>query len=317
MSLATLSHSPEFDLPPYGPGYNDDVLNLIECHHEGLYRVVVSKMLGRNKYEQIAAITCQENPERKKHPAAQAQDIAEYAMMCIQHNIDETDIRGVYKIALYGPPGKGGAWTKSKHIDLRDEDADPRSISMLSEGELCEQQGAYIGELHSQIIACIETVQGVIKPLMNENKEMMKIVADSQRQLAEVEKIRLNHDLQLKIHDDETKQAEAEEERRMERWKEVLNTFKDTGAAEVLIKGLIGKLMKPGDALKSLQESKKAEKNKEQDKDKHEQKIEEEKNEKKGSETKKRKRKRKGESSEPKKEESTAEDIKEAEKKGI
>lgn len=251
MPFADLAHSPDFDLPPYGPGYPDDVLNLIECHHEGLYRVVVAKMHARNKYEQIAAITCQKDPTRKKHPTSSPEEIAEYVMCCIQHDIDVTDVRGVYRITVHGPPGRGG-FNYSKHIDLKDEDSDAKSISMLSEGELVEQQGAYIGELHGQIIACIETVQGVIKPLMTENKEMMKIVADSQRRLADVEQVRLNHDLQIKIHEDQRAADEAEEERKMERWRELASMFKDSGAAEELIGGLVRRFMKPKEAIKAL-----------------------------------------------------------------
>ena len=251
MSFADLTHSPEFDLPSYGPGYPDDVLNLIECHHEGLYRVVVSKMHGRNKYEQIAAITCQQNATRKKHPMSTAEEIAEYAMCCIQHDIEVSDVRGVYRVTVHGPPGKG-SFNYSKHIDLQDADSDAKSISMLSEGELVEQQGAYIGELHGQIIACIETVQGVVKPLMTENKEMMKVVAESQRRLAEVEQIRLNHDLQLKMHNDEIAANVAEEENKMERWKELASMFKDSGAASELLNGLIRKFMNPKSAIKAL-----------------------------------------------------------------
>ncbi len=252
MGLADLAHSPEFDLPSYGPAYPDDVLNLLECHHEGLYKVIVSKMITRGKYEQIASVTCQREPGRKKHPIANSEEIAEYCMLCVQYEIEQSDVRGIYRIALHGPPGKGGGWMKSKHIDLTDQDADARSVSMLSEGELIEQQNSYISELHSQIIACVETVQGVVKPILDENKQMMKIVADAQRNLTETEQVRLSHDLNMRIHEDEKAKEAAAEEQKMERWRELMGLVKDTGAAESLLNGLINKFLKPRDAVKAL-----------------------------------------------------------------
>lgn len=242
MAQSSLSHTPIFELPGHGPTCNEDVRGLIEECHEGLCKVSITRQVRRGKYESIATITCQENAQsRKSRPTSSTDEIADYIMLCIQYEMDKSDDPGVYKITLYGVPGKG-RFERSKHIDLRDGDGDPKSINILSEGEVIEQQTLYISELHQQIIACIETVQGVVKPLMNENKEMMRIVSDSQKRLAEVEQIRLTHDLNLRIHDDESKAELAAEENKMARWRELLGVVKDTGAAEALLKAVAKKI---------------------------------------------------------------------------
>jgi len=241
MPFETLSHSPEFELPLNSPNYPQDLLSLIEECHEGLYRIVIQKFVRRGKYSQIASITCQENPGRKKRPTASPDDIAEYCMLIMQYDIDKTDERGKYKVTLYGGQSKG-RWERSKHVDLSDEDGEAKSIHMMSEGDLLEQQQQYIGELHSQMIAMHETLQGMVKPILHENKEMMKIVTESQRRLADVEALRLKHDLELRMHQDEIKQKEAEEEHKMERWRELLGVVKETGAFEAILAAVMAKV---------------------------------------------------------------------------
>jgi hypothetical protein len=246
---AGLSHTPDFELPDHSPQYPADLLSLIEENAEGLHRIVVQKFVRRGKYSQVASISCTENPGRKTRPVATAEMIAEYCMLVMQYDVDKTDEHGKYKCTLYGGAAKG-RWEKSKHVDLSDADGEARSVSIMSEGELLEQQQNYIGELHQTNIAMLESLHGIVKPLMQENKEMMKIVSDSQRRLAEVEALRLKHDLELRIHQDEMKQQEAEEEHKMERWRELLGVVKETGAFEAILKAVVSKVKEARDEKK-------------------------------------------------------------------
>lgn len=241
MSFEFLSHTPSFELPPNAPDAPADLISLIEECYEGLAHAVVSKMIRRGAYEQIAKITCQDNPSKKTHPPASAEEIAEYCMMCMQYDIDKTDMPGTYKVNLVGPPGKGRS-ERSKHIDLGNNDEMARTKTMMSEGDLIEQQGRYIGELHSQSIGVLETLHGMIKPLLQENKEMMKIISESARRLAEVERDRMEHDLQIRIHNDEMKQEQAKEEAKSARWAQGMQLIQETGALEGLLKALYKKL---------------------------------------------------------------------------
>jgi hypothetical protein len=241
MSFDTLSHTPEFELPMNAPSAPADLIALLEECHEGLSKAIISKMVRRNKYEQVASITCQENPSKKSHPAASPDDIAEYCMMVMQYESDKSDNPGNYKVTLFGPPGKG-RFERSKHVDLSDGDGEARSKTMLSEGDLLEHQQQYIGELHSQVIGMIEGMNAMASNAMRENKEMMKIVSESQRRLGDVEAQRLRHELELKIHGDEVKQQEIEQEQKMERWRELLGVVKETGAFEAIAKVLVTKM---------------------------------------------------------------------------
>jgi hypothetical protein len=241
MAFETLSHSPEFELPMNSPNYPQDLLSLIEECHEGLYRVVIHKFVRRGKYAQVATIQCQESASRKSRPTATPDDISEYCMLVMQYDIDKTDERGKYKVVLYGGMSKG-RWERSKHVDLSDADGEAKTLHMMSEGDMLEQQQSYIGELHSQMIAMHETLQGMVKPILHENKEMMKIVTESQRRLGDVEAQRLKHDLELRMHNDDIKAQEAEEEHKMERWRELLGVVKETGAFEAIVKAVMTKV---------------------------------------------------------------------------
>ncbi len=242
---AGLTHSPEFELPDHSPQYPTDLLSLIEDKLEGLHRVVVQKFVRRGKYSQVCTITCQDNPGRKTKPTATPEQIAEYCMLAMQYDIDKTDEHGKYKCTLYGG-SIGGKWERSKHVDLSDADGEARSVSIMSEGDLLEQQQLYIGELHQTNIAMLESLHSIVKPLMNENKEMMKIISEAAKVRGEVEMSRLKHDLEIRMHQDDIKQAEAEEEHKMERWRELLGVVKDTGAFEAILKVVMTKLKDGG-----------------------------------------------------------------------
>lgn len=239
MSFESLSHTPEFQLPDYVPQYTEDLRGLIEECHEGLHRVVINKMIRRGKYEQIATITCQEKGTKKTHPDATADEIAEYAMGCIQYEIEKSDAPGTYKVTLFGAPGKG-RFERSKHIDMTDGE-NAKDVKLIKEEDLLEQMRAYIGELQEAAVAKDEMITGLFKEVLNENKQMLKIVGDSQRQLAEVEALRAKHSLEMSMHKDEMKMRELEEEMKQERWKEFKNMVEETGAPKALSKVLIKK----------------------------------------------------------------------------
>ena len=284
MSFESLSHTPEFELPPNAPGAPADLISLIEECYEGLWKAIVTKMIRRGKYDQISVVICQDNPSKKTTPSASAEDIAEYCMMCMQYEIDKSDEPGTYKVELIGPPGKG-RFQRSKHIDLGDGDGMARSKTMMSEGELVEQMSQYIGELHSQSIAVLETLHGMVKPLLQENKEMMKIQSDSTRRLAEVERDRLRFDLEMRIHADEQKMDEQKEDAKNQRWSETMEVVKESGAVEGFMKALLKKLNRDDSDTDEKEEKEEPKKKKKREKE------EESSGE---SEPKKKKKKKKG-----------------------
>lgn len=241
MSFESLSHTPEFELPANAPSAPADLISLIEECYEGLAKVIVSKMQRRGKYEQIATIICQDNPTKKTTPTATADDIADYCMMCMQYEMEKTDDPGTYRVMLIGPPGRG-RFERSKHVDLSEGDGMARSKTVMSEGELIEQQSNYIGELHSQSIAVLETLHGMVKPLLQENKEQMKIISESARRLAEVERDRMRFDLEMRMHADQVKIEQEKEEAKNKRWSETMSVVKDSGAVEGLMKAIVKKM---------------------------------------------------------------------------
>ena len=238
---AHLSHSPEFELPDHSPQYPTDLLALLEENVEGLHRIVVQKCVRRGKYSQVCTITCQENAGRKTKPVATPEQMAEYCMLAMQYDVDKTDEFGKYKCTLYGGASKG-RWEKSKHVDLSDADGEARSISIMSEGDMLEQMQSYIGECHQTQIAMLESLHGIVRPLMAENKEMMKIISEAAKVRGEVEMTRLRHDLEIRMHNDEIKQKESEEEHKMERWRELLGVVKESGAFEAIMKAVMAKV---------------------------------------------------------------------------
>jgi len=258
MTVESLEHSPEFELPAYGKPAPADLITLIEENHQGLAKVTVQRMKQRNSYETICSIKTQENPSRTTYPSASPEEISEYVMLCIQYEIDRTDEYGKFKIVVYGPPGKG-RWERSKHIEINDGDEPARATSVMSESDTLEMQKEYIGELHQQLVSMNETVTGLINPLLRENREMMKIVSDSQRKLAEIEMMRLNHELELRKINDEREQRELEANQSQQKWNRVMDHLDEAGAAEAVMKG-IAKLMKKFDASDAPEDTEKAEK---------------------------------------------------------
>jgi len=248
MSFANISHSPEVDLPDQAD-YDcpPDCISVIEEYHQGLHTIVISKQTGRSKYKPIGKIDCQKKGDRHSRPEATPDELAEYVMQWIQYEIEESDDPGNYRFTLNGPPGKG-RFSKSKHVDLRDEDGIARSKDMLNEGDMLEQQSAYIGELHSQLSGMVDLVLGSYKVVVGENREMMKILSEATRKHGEIEANRLAHQLNMKIHEDEVAAEDAEAERSMQKFREGLGVFKDTNAAEELIRALAKKIKGKEDA---------------------------------------------------------------------
>ena len=242
MSFATVSHKPDVELPdPAEFDCPNDAVSLIEEWHQGLHKILISKQLRRNSYKPVGSIICQDSKDKHSRPEATPDELGEYVMQWIQYEIEESDDPGKYRIILKGPPGKG-AFEKSKHIDLTDNDGTPRTISMLSEGDMLEQQTQYIGELHSQVVGMIELVVNSHKTVVNENREMMKILSEATRKHGEIERDRLKHQLEMRMHEDDVKSIEAEAERSLQKFREGMDVFKKTGAAEELIRAVAKKI---------------------------------------------------------------------------
>jgi hypothetical protein len=238
---ATLYHTPDFDIPEFSEPMPPDAVSLIEEYHEGLHKILISKQVRRNSYKPIGTVICQEGGDKRSRPGANPDEIAEYAMAVIQYEIEKNDDPGMYKITLVGPPGKG-RFERSKHIDMSAGDGAPRSMAMINEGDLHEMKDAYIGELHSQIVAMIELVTTSHRQVVQENREMMKIVSEAARKNAEIERDRLRHQLEVKMHEDDVKFQESEAERSMDKFKQGIDVFKDTGAAEELMRAVARKI---------------------------------------------------------------------------
>jgi hypothetical protein len=232
----TLYHTPsDIELPENFEACPPDAVGLIEEYHLGLHKVIVSKEYRRGSYTPIGTIICQENGDRKATPDASPDEIGEYVMSLIQYEIDKNDTPGKYKMRVVGPAGKW-RFDRAKHIDMRHEDGQARTVSMMSDAELVEQQGTYIAELHQQILTMTEMVTASHKQVTTENREMMKIVSESIRKNAELERDRMRHTIELKMHEDEIRIKEAEAEASMTKFKEGISVFKETGAADEFIR---------------------------------------------------------------------------------
>ena len=57
MGFESLSHTPEFELPPNAPPAPADLISLVEECYEGLAKAIVWKMIRQGKYEQVATVT--------------------------------------------------------------------------------------------------------------------------------------------------------------------------------------------------------------------------------------------------------------------
>lgn len=238
-----LQHTPDFELPLHYPAYPEDLRALVDENYEGLTRAVIEKMLARNKYEQIAQLKVQDSKAitRNSKPTEGSDLIAEYCMAIMQWDIDQTDSAGKYRVTLHGPRGRGN-FKRAKHVDLSDEDGIAKSITMLDEGALVDKQSEYIDQLHTQILTMTEMLTGTMKSISSEHKDMMKVISDSQRKLGEIEAMRLTHDLEIRMHNDEQEQARIEREGKEARWAQLLEHVERSGATKDLAKG-VGKIL--------------------------------------------------------------------------
>lgn len=232
-----MSISPEVSLPEPGHECPHDAISYIEQWHQGLHRILVSKKAANGSHEPIGKIICQTTKDRHARPEATPDELSDLVMMWIQYDIEKTDDPGNYRFMLVGPPGKG-KFEKSKHIDMRGEGGIPRTISMLNQGDLLESQTLYIGELHSQVVGMIEILVGGYKTVVNENREMMKILSEATRKHGEIESMRLEHQINMKIQEDERVHQEQESERSMKKWEQGMSVIKETGAAEDLMRAI-------------------------------------------------------------------------------
>lgn len=242
VSFANISLRPDVDLP-HEATYEcpDDAISLIEEYHCGLHSIVLTKKEGRNKFTPIGKVVCQDTKDRNSRPEATPHELSEIVMQWIQYEIDETDDPGTYRMQLIGPPGKGN-FRRSKHIDLSSGDGIARTKDMLSEGDMIEQQSHYIGSLHEQLTGMVDLVLGSYKIVVGENREMMKILSEATRKHGDIEAQRLAHQLEMRVHEDEIKHQDMEAERSLQKFREGLAVFKETNAAEELVRAVAKKI---------------------------------------------------------------------------
>jgi outer membrane biosynthesis protein TonB len=253
-----MSMRPDIELPDPEQECPPDVLAMIEEHHQGLHRILVSRRKPNGGHETFGTIVCQKTKDRFGRPEATPEELGDLVMMWIQYDIYRTDDPGNYRVLLVGPPGKG-KFERSTHINMMGEGGVPRTMAMLNQGDLLEAQTLYIGEMHSQVIGMIEIVIGGYKTVVNENREMMKILSEATRKHGEIEAMRLEHQLNMKIHEDDKQHQEAEAERSQKKWEQGLATLKDTGAAEDLMRAIAKRIQgakEAREAARSVDEAK-------------------------------------------------------------
>ena len=106
MSFATVSHTPDIDLPNHSEfECPDDVVSLIEEWHQGLHKILISKMIRRGNYKPVGTIVCQTTDDKHSRPEPTPNELGDYIMCFLQHEIEETDDPGKYKVVLKGPGG--------------------------------------------------------------------------------------------------------------------------------------------------------------------------------------------------------------------
>ena len=233
--------TPELELPDLFEPFPEDLAVLCHANLRGLKQLTVHRMLQRGQYKIIASAQIQEKPTKTSVPKYPVEEICETAMQIIAHDIMETDDPGNYKVSFVGVGGKGRKIV-SKHIRMREEQS-PRAVNTMDEGDLLETQMQYIGELHQVNMGLMEVVSGMIRPLLEENKEMMKICTESVKKVGEVEAARMAHELEVRKMDDETKIEILREQQSKEKWDELFNHVKNTGAMETILGGLMERFM--------------------------------------------------------------------------
>lgn len=231
--------NPELDLPELYEPYPEELLILgTECY-QGLQTMTVHRQLERGRYKMICSVKVQDKATKTSRPTYSVEDICELAMKIIQYNVLETDDPGNYKVSFIGPGGKGRV-TRSKHIRLNEEQS-PRAVNQLDEADLIDAQMEYITQLQGSNLTLMEIVSGMVAPLLQQNQDLSKTVTDSVSRIAEVEALRMAHDLQMRQIEDENRQEIARQNMEQERWSELFGHVKNTGAVEALLAGLMKK----------------------------------------------------------------------------
>jgi hypothetical protein len=231
--------TPEIELPDLYEPFPEDLAALCHSNLRGMKQMTVHRMVQRGQYKIVASAILQDKPTRNSVPTFPAEEICEVAMQIIASDIAETDDPGNYKVAFIGIGGRGRKIV-SKHIRMREEQS-PRAVNTMDEGDLLETQMSYIGELHQVNMGLMEVVSGMIRPLLEENKEMMKICTDSVKKVGEVEAARMAHELEVRRMEDENRLELFKEQQNQEKWNELFNHVKSTGAMESVIEGLMKK----------------------------------------------------------------------------
>lgn len=231
--------TPEIELPDLYEPFPEDLAALCHANLRGMKQLNVHRMIQRGQYKIIATANVQDKPTRNSVPTYTSEEICELAMQIIASDIVETDDPGNYRVSFVGVGGRGRKIV-SKHIRMR-EDQSPRAVNTMDEGDLLETQMQYIGELHQVNLGLLEVVSGMIKPLLEENKDMMKICTESVKKVGEVEAARMAHDLELRKMEDENRLDVLKEQQNQEKWNELFNHVKATGAMESIIEGLMKK----------------------------------------------------------------------------
>ena len=235
--------TPEIELPDLYEPFPEDLAALCHSNLRGMKQMTVHRMVQRGQYKIVASAQLQEKPTRNSVPTVPAEEICEVAMQIVASDIAETDDPGNYKVSFIGVGGRGRKIV-SKHIRMREEQS-PRAVNTMDEGDLLETQMSYIGELHQVNMGLMEVVSGMIRPLLEENKEMMKICTESVKKVGEVEAARMSHELEIRRMEDENRLELFKEQQSQDKWNELFNHVKSTGAMESVIEGLMKKFTGP------------------------------------------------------------------------
>lgn len=234
--------TPEIELPDLYEPFPEDLATLCHASIRGMKQMTVHRMVQRGQYKILASAELQDKPTRNSVPTIPAEEICEIAMQIIASDVAETDDPGNYKVSFVGVGGRGRKIV-SKHIRMREEQS-PRAVNTMDEGDLLETQMSYIGELHQVNMGLMEVVSGMIRPLLEENKEMMKICTESVKKVGLVEAARMSHELDVRRMEDENRIEMFKEQQSQEKWNELFGHVKSTGAMEEIIAGLKGHFTK-------------------------------------------------------------------------
>ena len=230
------ANNPPRALPDFHDDPPADLRMLVSQNHTGLAEIRIQKQLGRGKYKKISGVRLQEKPNPQVIPSLDVDDICINIMREIAAEIEESDDPGRYQVILVmgAQPGQRQKM-RAIHLDMGGEEQAARAVKTVDEGDLIEMMQSYIGELHQQNVAQNEALTTVIEPLVRENKEMMRIVTDAQKKIAEVEHMRLEHQLREREMDEDRKAREDRERRDHERKMALIEQVKQSGALESMV----------------------------------------------------------------------------------